>query len=169
MIKSLLFVIFGWPEKFKDLGAAMPGYCPHCDNDAWLSLIKRRRWLSLFFIPVIPLGRADHYLTCSICGAAVELRGKEPKNLQQCVRATEALETGRITEQEYQARLDAALPAQPPEARWQPSSEENQPLNAQFCYQCGAEIAPGAAECKACGWDGAIRGDVSPPPVERDE
>lgn len=158
-----LFVIFGWPRRTKDYGPSHPEYCPHCDNESWLTLVKERRWFSLFFIPVLPLGRADYWLVCSICGAAAELRKQEFKEFKSCVKATEEFRSGRISENEYGHRLDEHLPSA--DSEWDATPEEptvdSNGLEAQFCYQCGSDLPDDATKCPDCGWAGEIDAGVS--------
>lgn len=110
---TVAFVIFGWPKRTKEYGPAYPAVCPNCNNETHLSLVKLRRWLSLYFIPVLPLGRATYYLACEVCAAAVELETKtQVKLAKDLVEPTERFVDGEMSEREYErevAPLEAEL------------------------------------------------------------
>lgn len=98
----MLFIFFGWPKKTKDYGPAYPVYCEHCHNDVVYHYIKARRWLTLYFLPVLPLGFASHYLACEVCGAHVDLGGwSEGKRAKQLSKTATALAEGAISRDEF--------------------------------------------------------------------
>lgn len=67
------FIIFGWKTGIKELGATYPTPCPHCNNDSYFELVKSRRWFKLYFIPILPLSRAEYDLVCPICSASIRM------------------------------------------------------------------------------------------------
>lgn len=95
------FVIFGWGKREKTIGAASAGYCDNCHNDIFWYLVKRRRWFSLFWIPVLPLHRANYYLACEICGAAGQLEKHEAREAKEMTKVTAEFDAGEVTEDEY--------------------------------------------------------------------
>ncbi|MEZ5138438.1 MAG: hypothetical protein R2702_15730 [Acidimicrobiales bacterium] len=42
--------------------------CPHCRADRQGALVSLRRWFTLFFLPVIPLGELGRAVRCDTCG-----------------------------------------------------------------------------------------------------
>ncbi|MBN2475959.1 MAG: zinc-ribbon domain-containing protein [Pirellulales bacterium] len=42
--------------------------CPTCGKETFHSLERRRDWFTLFFVPVLPLGRGAGVTRCNLCG-----------------------------------------------------------------------------------------------------
>lgn len=42
-------------------------YCPGCDADQTYYLRVVRNWFTLYFIPLIPMGKAGDYVECDLC------------------------------------------------------------------------------------------------------
>jgi hypothetical protein len=70
-------IIFGWGRRtFHHAGPVLYQWCRNCSNSNWFYLVAVRRWLTLFFIPVIPYERR-HMLICPVCNRGVNLSGAE--------------------------------------------------------------------------------------------
>jgi len=104
---SVLFIIFGWKRRSKNLGQSYPQYCERCQNDSIFSLFKTRRWLSIFFIPVFPISRVEYFLSCDICGHAAEINRNEADGFKSLIDDTRLYANGRITQVEYEKRIRA--------------------------------------------------------------
>jgi DNA-directed RNA polymerase subunit M/transcription elongation factor TFIIS len=64
-----LFIIFGISSKVKAKPAG-PFRCPACDAQRTYAELRRSRWFSLFFIPLIPLGSSSlGRVQCTTCGS----------------------------------------------------------------------------------------------------
>jgi WD40 repeat protein len=61
-------IIFGWGVRRKAYDIGQRG-CPHCQSYRPFQHVVASRWFSLFFIPLIPLGRVGEYLACTACGS----------------------------------------------------------------------------------------------------
>ena len=122
------FIIFGWPKREKFLGTSSPGFCHHCQNEAMFGLVKTRRWFTLFWIPLLPLERADHYLVCDICGAFLELDTDTADAAKEMTEKTEMAADGRMPEEEYYAAVEDFFAEVRGEATPQ-SLEEDAPLD----------------------------------------
>jgi hypothetical protein len=62
-----MLIIFGWRVRFKTVAQGV-FFCPSCGGDRHYSLQQARRWFTLFFIPVIPLGHVgDQFVHCDTC------------------------------------------------------------------------------------------------------
>ncbi len=98
-------IIFGWGRRtFHRAGAVLFQRCPHCSNTGWFYLVTVRRWLTLFFIPVIPYER-QHMLLCPTCNRGVRLAGAELKQAKSLIQLTELYTTNAINGAEYTRRL----------------------------------------------------------------
>jgi zinc-ribbon family len=61
-----MFLIFGLRVYFHTVGTGT-FYCQHCGRDRPYRLRAGRRWIHLFFIPVIPLGKVGRLVQCRAC------------------------------------------------------------------------------------------------------
>lgn len=109
------FIIFGWPKKSKTVGAASPGYCDRCRNQSAWYLVKTRRWLSLFWIPFLPLERANYWITCEICQASVEIEDGLVAEAKEMVERTEAYQAGELDDEQYLGYVDEFATSMTPE------------------------------------------------------
>ena len=62
-----MFLIFGVKTSERPVGSQVMT-CEVCGMVAGQVLIRRSTRLSLFFIPLIPVKPASHYLQCTNCG-----------------------------------------------------------------------------------------------------
>ncbi|WP_443748363.1 zinc-ribbon domain-containing protein [Asticcacaulis solisilvae] len=70
-------------------------HCPRCGPDKPYDQIAVNRWFTLYFIPVIPLGAAGHYIECKACAGTFDTQVKnyDPD----------------VAQAEFQAKLDSAV------------------------------------------------------------
>ena len=61
-----MFFFFGWRTKSKVLGQ-FENPCQKCSRPTVHAAIEAKKWFTLFFIPVIPLG-SKFVLRCGVCG-----------------------------------------------------------------------------------------------------
>jgi hypothetical protein len=66
----MLFLI-GVRTKAKAIGQ-MERACAKCARPTMQTNIQTRKWLTLFFIPVIPLSANDNVVRCNLCGLNVK-------------------------------------------------------------------------------------------------
>ena len=67
-----MLILFGLRAAVVRLAA--PVYtCEQCGNHAPHDVTRRSRKLTLFFIPVCPVGAARYFDTCTACGRVIEL------------------------------------------------------------------------------------------------
>ena len=62
-----MLLIFGLRVYFRTIGQGT-FHCQRCGGDRPYRLKSGRRWIHVFFIPVIPLGKAGEYVQCTECG-----------------------------------------------------------------------------------------------------
>lgn len=62
-----MIFIFGIAPREKVLGPCEEITCSRCHNKTFWMLKKSVNWISLFFIPVIPVS-TKKFMYCSICG-----------------------------------------------------------------------------------------------------
>jgi hypothetical protein len=62
-----MIIIFGSKPRFNTLSSGQ-FYCPQCRTRRTYELRSGRNWLTLYFIPLIPLNRLGEVVTCTTCG-----------------------------------------------------------------------------------------------------
>jgi zinc-ribbon family len=62
-----LLIIFGIRVFYRSIGQGA-FHCQRCGGDREYRHLAGRRWFTLFFIPVIPLGQAGDHVRCTVCG-----------------------------------------------------------------------------------------------------
>jgi hypothetical protein len=61
-----MIILFGIRRRGTRLGSVFL-LCPHCQAPAAQVISRVRKWCTVFFIPVIPLG-TTYSTTCTMCG-----------------------------------------------------------------------------------------------------
>lgn len=74
-----MLIIFGFTTRVRLLGIVTIA-CSRCGNPAAHRLEERRRVVTLFFIPVVPLGRRT-VLTCTYCGLTSDVEPADVPSL----------------------------------------------------------------------------------------
>jgi hypothetical protein len=98
-------VIFGWGRRtFHHAGPVLYQWCRNCSNSNWFYLVTVRRWLTLFFIPVIPYQR-QHMLICPVCNRGLNLAGAELQWAKSLNQLAVLYTTNAISGDEYMRRL----------------------------------------------------------------
>jgi hypothetical protein len=66
-----MFFLIGVRTKAKTIGQ-MERACTKCARPTMQTKIQTRKWLTLFFIPTIPLSGNDNVVRCNLCGLTVK-------------------------------------------------------------------------------------------------
>ena len=61
-----MFFLFGMRTKAKPI-AQQERACPKCVRPTMHALVETKKWFTLFFVPVIPLG-GNFFARCGVCG-----------------------------------------------------------------------------------------------------
>jgi hypothetical protein len=80
-----MLIIFGLHSFAKTL-ATLTLVCGHCHHAAAHRLVQRRRWFTLFFIPLVPLGTTRHTV-CAFCGVAQKVSKADAEQLIRTTRS----------------------------------------------------------------------------------
>jgi hypothetical protein len=59
-------IIFGTSNRFKTVQSGT-FYCPHCQTTRNYELKQGKRYFSLYFIPLIPMGDLGQFVECQTC------------------------------------------------------------------------------------------------------
>jgi hypothetical protein len=96
-----MFIIFGWNHcTNNDYGPTILTRCPRCNNESHWYLLHRRKWLTLFFIPVLPY-QSKHLLLCKVCSSGIELRGEQIERALRLNQLTRSFLDKKISERDY--------------------------------------------------------------------
>lgn len=136
-----MFVIFGWKNLNKNFGATILIKCPNCHNSAYANLIRRRRWFTLFFIPIFPI-YSKYYIACNVCSRGSQLYGADIKKALQLNKITNQYLNGEISEAEMEelknnqnASIDQI------ESSWEcPKCNKSNKNTSYVCEHCGYKI-----------------------------
>jgi zinc-ribbon family len=83
-----MFLIFGIKRMVRRLGTVF-AMCGHCHSPAAQVIVRRSTWLSLFFIPVIPLG-SKYISTCTLCGSSTRIEKDQALHMVEVSRQSSA-------------------------------------------------------------------------------
>jgi hypothetical protein len=62
-----MFILFGVKTINKSKGQRNE-FCPNCKKETMHSIILRKKYFDLFFIPIFPIGRKKMINKCNLCG-----------------------------------------------------------------------------------------------------
>lgn len=72
-----MFIIWGTRTMDKTMGYTLQQYqCGRCNNASNYRIFRRRKWFTLFWIPIFPYS-SKYYTTCPICNYGRELQKEE--------------------------------------------------------------------------------------------
>jgi hypothetical protein len=74
-----VIILWGFRRRLARLGVVF-ALCSACHTPAAQPVIRVRRWFTLFFIPIIPLGTKYH-TTCTMCGKSFRITGEAATQL----------------------------------------------------------------------------------------
>lgn len=66
-----MFVIAGLRARNTTAGTGV-FWCPNEGGDRRYHRMRSRRWFTLFFVPLIPLGQHREWVRCAACGATYD-------------------------------------------------------------------------------------------------
>jgi hypothetical protein len=120
-----MFFFIGGLQPRREVLDPGPLRCPRCGRRS-ARIEQVRSYLSLFFVPLVPVRRGDPYLICDHCGAVQTLHGDSPAGFPEAY----APETYDGLDEELEPGLD------------------DNPLS---CPECGGPIEPEFDFCPYCG------------------
>jgi len=83
-----MFFLFGWGHTSKRKESETPlGVCTHCHTNN-IYLTKVTKWITLFFIPVIPY-ESNYYFLCSNCDYGYEIEEDRAEGIKQKLEKSE--------------------------------------------------------------------------------
>jgi hypothetical protein len=83
-----MFFLIGFRTKAKAI-AQVERPCTKCARSTVQTALETKKWFTLFFIPVIPLG-STRYVKCNLCGLTLKAVGDLDAQLAQKALAAKA-------------------------------------------------------------------------------
>jgi len=77
-----MFFLIGVRTKAKPT-AQVERPCTKCARNTVQTAVESKKWLTLFFIPVVPLGGATRFVKCNLCGLTLKAVGDLDAQLAQ--------------------------------------------------------------------------------------
>ena len=84
-----MFFLIGVRTKAKAI-AQVDRPCTKCARSTVQTAVQTRRWLTLFFVQVIPLGGPTRAVRCNVCGLTLKTAGELDAQLAQKAMAAKA-------------------------------------------------------------------------------
>ena len=148
-------IIFGWGRQtIKQIGVVFKKFCVHCNNEEYWILTRTITWFTLFFIPIIPYS-VKYFLSCPVCKYGFDLNSEQVDQIKPLAEINQLLVDGKITEVEYDSRINL-LNGDTPRETVQIETLENRalletntPLN--YCGSCGTSLTKELKFCGNCG------------------
>ena len=69
-------IIYGLRTRTRALGQRA-SECPNCHRVAMTSYAQRRRWFTLFFVPLFPISGRTSIANCGLCGYQYQVDTKQ--------------------------------------------------------------------------------------------
>ena len=73
-------IIYGARTRVKTAGQVQIT-CPNCHRPAMTTISQSRRWMTLFFIPIFPIGAKNSTAVCGLCGYRYQVDTKKAEEL----------------------------------------------------------------------------------------
>jgi hypothetical protein len=80
-----VLIVFGIGSTV-DLMTSLSYVCERCRNHGRHDVLRERRRLSLFFVPVLPVGRARYLDECTVCGRVLSISEADAHNAVRTAR-----------------------------------------------------------------------------------
>lgn len=159
-------IIFGWGKQtIKQIGITFKNLCNHCHNEEYWILTRITTWFTLFFIPVIPYS-IKYFLSCPVCQYGLTLDSTQTEQIKPLAEVNQLLVDGKITEAEYQSRMQQLrggateqieAKAVEPENLEAPKALAGGDEKLTYCAQCGTQITKEIKFCGSCGTKIAVK------------
>jgi uncharacterized OB-fold protein len=152
----MLFIIFGTRVRHSVIGEGQ-FFCPKCQAKRAYKHKRASRYFTLYFVPLIPMGKLGEFVECQTCGIAFEtavLQLKAPPQPRSAPINLAALIN------ELPARLNAGTPVEYVVRDLTAAGVERQTAlemiaphlaaGQKSCAHCGLTYAPTVSTCSEC-------------------
>ena len=146
-------IIFGTKAKFETISQGM-FYCPHCQAQRNYLLKRGKKYFSLYFIPIFPMGELGEFVECGTCGityAPAVLTRKVSKPQPDAVRLLNAikrqLDSGIALEYVVRDLTSDGLDRDVADNLVNTVAGEN----CKFCPDCELTYIASVTQCQECG------------------
>lgn len=98
-----MIFIFGYHPIRKEIGPTEERTCPNCNNQRVWVLASERYFISLFFLPVIPVN-GKYFQYCPVCNYAEPLTKEEFQRKKPLAELNAEAVKKDMSEEEYEQR-----------------------------------------------------------------
>ena len=145
-------IIFGTNARMKTVGSGQ-FFCPTCRQTRDYELKHAKRYFTLYFVPLIPMGDLGEFVVCQTCGMSFKpevLKLQPPKsqpNLADMLNSVKAdLEGGQPVEYIIRDLVAAGLERDMAKTIVSNTIGERR----KVCKSCGLTYAPNRDTCTEC-------------------
>ncbi|MBN1562716.1 MAG: zinc-ribbon domain-containing protein [Anaerolineae bacterium] len=156
----MLFIIFGTKVRHQVIGEGQ-FFCPKCQSQRQYKHKKASRYFSLYFVPLIPMGKLGEFVECQTCGVAFEptvLQIRGPVRTRHQATSTENL--AQIINS-IPARLNRGVPVEYLARDLTAAGVDRDVVMSMIephlggrgktCAACGLTYAASVSACSECG------------------
>ena len=76
---SAVSIIYGSRSRNRVMGQ-MQNACPQCKKEGFQTVVRSRRWFTLYFIPLFPFSKKTS-VHCNLCGFQYEMDNQQADSL----------------------------------------------------------------------------------------
>jgi hypothetical protein len=125
-------------------------FCPGCRSREEYTLKQVRRYFTIYFIPLFPLGQGQTYVECDNCGRTYKesvLEYEPPSEGEQLLaRVYDELKDGASVDSQKRTLLESGMS----DAEAEETLVKMRDGKPQQC-SCGQRLHPDVRECAYCG------------------
>jgi hypothetical protein len=146
-------IIFGTRNRFKTIGTGQ-FFCPHCQGERNYEHKEAKKYFTLYFVPLIPMGDVGDFVECQTCHVTYKSEVLNIKPAPKQISAVELLNSvkSRLTNGhpvEYVVRdLTAAGIERDVATSLVNSSIGNE---RRVCRKCNLSYGKTISQCQECG------------------
>jgi hypothetical protein len=151
-----MFIIFGFRRRASRLGIVFM-MCDFCHTPAANAITRVRRYFTLFFIPVIPVG-TKYSRTCTLCGRSTSISKEAADQLiESAQRANGSPNSASASSPSVpNTSIDSSSHPAPPSVPSLGTARPPEPPNGDranmvYCSWCGKQRATNAPAIHHCG------------------
>jgi ribosomal protein L37AE/L43A len=150
----MMFIVFGTRGRHKKLGEGIFN-CPQCGQQRAYHHKKIQRYLSLYFVPVVPMDTVTEYIECQTCGTTFQMEAmsmkappRRPRDLAQALNQIEDdLRAGNPVEFIVRDLTAAGLDRDVALRAIEPFTASTK----KHCTDCGLTYLNSITHCQNCG------------------
>ncbi len=153
-----MFIIFGLNNRQRITGEG-EFLCPHCAQSRRYERVESRHYVSLYFVPLLPVSPPETFIRCTVCDHAylpsilstpLPAKPKRAPGLAEQINSLKArIEAGEAVDVVLNDLTRAGLDFEVAQGMVSPYIQPERGV----CTSCGLNYAPHVRSCAECGGD----------------